>query len=164
MRAWKSKSEGEFYSLYSGSVFLALPWKVPLARRRLGTWGPGRAGVPRRSRRRFLFLLRFLWRSESGPGREVQLPSGRDGHGGSGTWARGAGVPGGRRGSRAGRAAALEPRGDGDGGCGSRVRISPRAPTPAGLALPGSRPSCLTPGSHGTLPPLDSCLSQGLIL
>ena len=98
----------EFYSLYSGSVFLALPWKVPrsdAARARGGRAGRGSQKVAASP----FFLLRFLCGSESGPGREVQLPSVRDGHGGSGTWERGAGVPGGRRGSRAGRAAALNP-------------------------------------------------------
>lgn len=110
MRAWKSKSERSS-TLHSGSVFLALPWKVP---RPDAAWARGgRAGRGSQKVAASPFLLRFLWRSESGPGREVQLPSGRDGHGGSGTWARGAGVPGGRH-REAGRGA--EPRGDGDGG------------------------------------------------
>lgn len=89
----------EFYSLYSGSVFIALPWKVPrsdAARARGGRAGRGSWKVAASPP----FLLRSLWgRGRGRAARRRFLAAGTRGEGGGGTWARWAGVPGGRWGS-----------------------------------------------------------------
>lgn len=139
------------YCFYSGSVFLALPWKVPrsdAARARGGRAGRGSWKVASSP----LFLLRFLWGRGRGRAERRSFPEA-----GTGWGAVARGRAG--RGSRAGVAGwpgrGAEPRGDGDGGCGSRVRIRvPARPRLQGWPSPRSRPSCLTPGSRGTLPPL----------
>lgn len=152
----------EFYSLYSGSVLLALPWKVPrsdAARARGGRAGRGSQKVAASP----LFLLRFLWGSESGPGATSERPGRAWGQwhvgargGGPGRETRVAGRPG--RGA--------EPRGDGDGGCGSRVRIRvPARPRLQGWPSPRLAPFLPDPGEpRDPSPSLGSGLSQGLIL
>lgn len=152
----------EFYSLYSGSVFLRCPGKF-LAPRRPGHVGAGRGGGPGKSRRRPASVLRFLrGRGKGWAARRLFRVVGTGGGGGKTARGRagrgsrsGAGVPGGL-GSNA------EPRGGGGGG-GSRVRIRvPARPRLEGRPSPSSRPSCLTPVSRGTLSPsLISGLSQG---
>lgn len=131
-------------------------------RRRPGTWGPGRVGVPE-SLGVAPLPSALPPGLEEGPGLQGSLPSGWDGRGrgrrADGTWARGAGVPGGEAGVPGGPGRCAEPRGGGDGGGGgSRVRIRvPARPRLQGRPSPCSRPYCLTPRSLGTLlPPRDS--------
>lgn len=159
MRAWKSKSE-RVLPLYSGIVpFLRCPGKFgrsDAAWARGGRAGRGSQEVAASP----LFLLRFLWRSESGPGREVQLPSAGTG---MGAVARG----------RAGRGSRAGDEGRGQAGRGAepprRRRTAAADPVPhqesprprlQGWPSPRLAPFLPDPGSHGPLSPsLDSAFS-----
>lgn len=144
------------YSLYSGSVFLALPWKVPrsdAAQARGGRAGWGSRKVSASPP----FLLRFLrgWR-RGWASRGRLRAAGTGGGGGGGRTARGRagrGVPGRGAGVPGGPGRCSEPRGGGDGGGGgSRVRIRvPARPRLQGRPSTRSRPYCLTPGFGGPL-------------
>lgn len=101
----------ELYSLYSGSVFLALSWKVPrsdAARARGGRDGRGSGKVAASP----LYVLRFLpgWGGAGprGAASERQRLAGLGGGGWEARGRRGGGLGAGR-GSRAGRAEALDP-------------------------------------------------------